>query len=227
MKKSLLLFAVLFAAVLTACTLRSTTVNRGKTVTKNIRTAPFNAVSMLGGVDVHYVQDSVRSVKVVAPIGEMKRFTVYTEDSMLIIKPKDNGWRFFRSVSNDIDVYVTSPDLIGVNIAGSGDFEAKGHVDTDNMELGISGSGEIKFGSLICNSVSAHIAGSGSMELKKLTTGNARLEIAGSGDIDCDDVNIYSLKSSIAGSGSIEVNGKIKTHTEDVGGSGSVTVNGK
>lgn len=227
MKKVIFLFSIVLTAVFASCISRSTSVNRGKLTTKTVRTAPFHSIAMYGGVDVHYVQDSVQYVKVTAPAEVMKRFMVYATDSMLIIQPKDNGWRIFKGGSGDIDVYVSSPDLIEVQIAGSGDFEAPGHVDTDNMDLSVAGSGTVEFGSLICNTVSVTVAGSGNIDLKKLTTGKARFSISGSGDIECDRADIYSLESAIAGSGSINVKGKVKTHTEDIGGSGSVTVNGK
>lgn len=224
MKKSILFFTALAMVLFGACASKTSSKNDGRTVSKTFKTAPFSIVSTFGSMDVHYVQDSVRSVKIVAGEETMKRLRVITKDSMLVIKMKDNNWRFFVGSTGDIDVYVSSPDLTGVYIAGSGDFDAKGHVDTDEMSIKVAGSGDVSFKSLICNSITAEVAGSGDVDFDNLITGSAEFSIAGSGSVSCEKANIGTLRSSIAGSGSIDVSGEIKEHTEDIAGSGSVNI---
>ena len=52
-----------------------------------------------------------------------------------------------------MEVYVTSPDLIGVTLKGSGEFISSEKVDSDNLEITLAGSGDILFTEIICDKI--------------------------------------------------------------------------
>ena len=224
MKRSILLIVAMAMLALGSCAAEISRSANKKTVTRNVKTAPFTSISMYGSMDVHYTQGNTTKIKVQTDETTMKYLEVKSDGKKLVIKLKSPTWRMFGS--GDIDIYITSPDLTGVSISGSGDFEAERRVDTDDMTISIAGSGDVDFNDLICNSVKTSIKGSGDVEIDRLNTAKAKFSIAGSGDISVKNANIAYAKCSIAGSGDISLRGKIKSLDEDVAGSGTVSING-
>lgn len=226
MKKSILAIAMLTTFLMSACMSETTVRNSGKTVTKNVETSNFERIKVYGSMDVYYTQDAQTSVKVKASEETMKRLEVKTESNTLVIRTKSDGFKFFSGSFGPVEVYVTSPDIIGVSILGSGDFVAEKPIDTDNMEIDISGSGDVEMKSLICDGLSVSIAGSGDVDLKQLTVGKVDFSVAGSGDISVGNAKIDYAESSIAGSGCVTIKGHVNKHSESIAGSGDVSING-
>ena len=143
------------------------------------------------------------------------------------------SWKNLSYFYDDIEVYVTSPNIRGISIAGSGEFTSNNKIDTDRMFISVAGSGEVDIKDIICDKIQGEIAGSGEIDIKRITTQNAELSIAGSGDIDIENAKANNMSESlldnvaceIAGSGDIELKGNIKHHTQEVAGSGSVNIN--
>lgn len=209
---------------LSACTFTTNSRNDGKSVTKSIKTAPFERINVYGNIDVYYTQGTRTSVKVKASWKTLKRLNVKTEDETLDISKATEGWKLFDRNTETVEVYITTPDLTGVEMAGVCDFHAKGHVDTDTLDIQIAGSGDLEMNSLICDKVSVNITGRGDARLKQLVSDKAYFSVTGSGDISSDNVNISYAESSIAGSGNITLNGKVKEHSESIAGSGDVSI---
>ena len=204
MKKTLFLLAGVL--LLSACSInfRSSRKKHEPLTTKTPEVKPFERIEVaLSKLDI---QSDGRTLR----IGEVRELTSFSS---------------IRAME-DVKVYVTSPDLVAAEMAGSGDFKAIGHVDTDELRLSIAGSGEISFDDIICNSIKADLAGSGDVVLGNVTTVKASFSIAGSGDIkayftQCDKVN-----TNIAGSGDVKISGHVKQHQESVAGTGEVDVTG-
>lgn len=193
-----------------------------------IKTEKFKNVAVAGSFSIHYIQGKTTSVKVRGRQKDLDLIKVENKGETLSFsfkKSKNNNWFSSSFHVDDIDVYITSPNIRKISIAGSGEFEAKGHVDTDEMTIKVSGSGEVDLKNLICNKITIDIAGSGEVDIDRITTAEARMNIAGSGSIDMENANIGYAKSEIAGSGTIELNGNIKSHNEKVAGSGEVKIN--
>ena len=112
---------------------------------------------------------------------------------------------FFTS-SDDVDIYITSPDLTQLEIKGSGDFKAARRVDTDQLTVSINGSGDIDFKDIICDKLVASINGSGDIEFGFVECVNAEASLRGSGDIDFKRLKADKMQFSVKGSGDIGAN---------------------
>lgn len=99
--------------------------------------------------------------------------------------------------SGDINVAVSANDLVSVLINGSGDVSLNG--DSDDLNIDISGSGNVDAFGLAAIHAYVKIDGSGDAEVK--VSESLQVDINGSGDV------IYmgdpSLQVSINGSGSV------------------------
>ncbi len=125
--------------------------------------------------------------------------------------------------TRNVEVYISMPMLSEVQIDGSGDVESEDLFTTDDLYLGISGSGSIDM-EIKANSVEANINGSGSIFLTG-ETDKFYSSIHGSGDVRANRLKAENAKVKIGGSGStyIYVNENLDVH---IGGSGSVYYGG-
>lgn len=216
-----------FIALLLAscsCAIERDNKQAGKKTTKTIVVNDFTEIQIAGGFNVYFTQANNTSVKIRGHEKALKNVNIVSNGKTLTIGTK-KSWKFLSFYDSDIDVYVTSPNLRSVSIAGSGEFKSSTKIDTDRMYISVAGNGEVDIQDIICDNLKGEIAGSGEIDIKRITTPNAELSIAGSGDIDIENAVIDNVACEIAGSGNIELKGNIRHHTQEIAGSGSVNIN--
>ena len=145
----------------------------------------------------------------------------------------------------EVKVFVTSPTIKSIEIAGSGVFAASNKINvTDDLRMEIAGSGKmlladvtckdsnmeiagsgnIEVGNIAARDVHAEIAGSGDINLATMTCNKFHIEIAGSGNVTSDNITADDVHTEIAGSGDVTLKGSVKHHTKDIAGSGKVKI---
>ncbi len=201
-------------------------VSSKKTTVESVRPLKdFERIEQLGAMDVKYIQADSFSVTVKAPEEDIiNEVETRVENQRLIISMKGNDKRINLGIadSDDVTVYVSSPDLIGVELRGSGDFECLRHLDTDIMDIVLKGSGDIEFADIICDRINVSLVGSGDVEIKNVKTLRSMIELIGSGDIDMSFTNSGTVESQLTGSGDITLKGLVKSHQYKVRGSGDI-----
>lgn len=203
----------------------------------------FNDLIVAGPFNVIYEQGEAYTVLVKGSTEQLEKMTIYVKDSGLVIDTRESKWS-----GNDfkgLQVFVTSPNIKDVEIAGSGTVTAPNSITANNIGLEVAGSGSITLAQLTCSELKNEIAGSGKITLGNVQANKVKNNIAGSGDIDmaalkCKDVHneiagsgdiilnnldVDNVKSDIAGSGDITLRGNIKSHSEDIAGSGKIHIN--
>ena len=119
--KKLFLFLVAVLAISFSAHLYAFTSN--DRVEENRPVKSFERIRLQGSPDIKYTQGKTCSVRVKAPKNIIKKVETRVEGNCLVVSLKDNRVFSFSAIKNDeITVYVTSPDLIGVEVQGSGDF---------------------------------------------------------------------------------------------------------
>lgn len=202
----------------------------------------FDEVEIGGAFKVIYEQASNNSVRIEASEQALKEMTVYVKDHELRIRQAVKK----PTVSfSDVKVYVTSPNIEGIEIAGSGIFTASKPVTAKDLNteiagsgrilmvavngqkarMEIAGSGNIEIGQLNCNTAKAEIAGSGNVNLGDLKCKDFKIDIAGSGDVNCEHIDADDVHTNIAGSGDVNLKGTVRHNTKDIAGSGKVRIN--
>lgn len=214
----------------------------GEVVTQNRNVKGFDKIYIEGAQTVYYTQGSKPSVVVKADKAIIDNIKTTVTGNTLSISYEGKSFSFSGSFNSDdlMTVYVTSPDITGVILQGSGDFISEKKVDTDNMDIQLKGSGDIKFGSIICDNISTTLVGSGDIDVKNAdalkadielvgsgdldmnlsNTKNTNISLKGSGDIDINFNNCVSVNSQLKGSGDIELKGDVEHFTKDELGSG-------
>ncbi|MDK2125068.1 head GIN domain-containing protein [Parachitinimonas caeni] len=106
--------------------------------------------------------------------------------------------------SGDVLLKGLKGDLLAVNTTGSGDITLAGQLKQLNVEM--TGSGDLDGKGLALAGVMANLRGSGSMELGALDAEKAEYELLGSGDITTVG-KTKQLKINLQGSGTVDAGG--------------------
>jgi hypothetical protein len=187
---------------------------------------PFDKIDAAGSMTVYYEQGNKTSVKVIADKDDQDYIKTYVDNGVLHVEKKS---RIILGIGHSCsaEVYVTSPDLIDVNMAGSGSFISSKHVDTDNLSVSLAGSGDVKFEDIICDRIEAELVGSGDVNIKKVVCGEAKFSCVGSGDFNAGVNRARKTEISLQGSGDMCVDAKdCGSVSGNLAGSGDITVNG-
>ena len=155
----------------------------------------------------------------------------------LIVKV-ENGINLKPSWNKTIKITIPFEDISKVSLSGSGDLWNEDTIDTDDIDVSLSGSGDVIL-EVNANSVDGSISGSGDLTIKGKTN-NLNARVAGSGDFhgfsleakntivsvagsgDAEVVSNESIKARVAGSGDIEYRGNPSKEDTKVSGSGSI-----
>lgn len=229
MKKVLL--AVVAIGMLTSCACSGLKVRYSKTEPQAMHERDlkdFERIELQGSLDVKYTQNDSFSVRVEAPVKVLHDVETYVTGNKLVVRMKGEGKLLNLGVSDadGVTVFVTSPDFLGIELKGSGDFEANGLVDTDNLDITLSGSGDIKFDDIICDRVNVSLVGSGDVDVKHVKTQWAGAQVVGSGDIKMRLEDSGTVDANVIGSGDITLSGNVKDYKYNVRGSGDMNISG-
>ena len=139
----------------------------------------FSEVDLAMAADVHLTESSNYSVEIHA-----------SQNLQEIIKTKVKGDRLIIELKNkkclkgdsDVDVYISAPNFDALSVSGSGTIYSSKKLNSPNLDINISGAGEIEIDSLITDNFSANISGSGEIFVVGLDTASIQeIDISGSG----------------------------------------------
>jgi len=172
----------------------------------------FRAIELETGATVRVEVGGTPSLHLVGDDNLLQRVETRVENGVLSIDL--DGSCSFRC---GLELVITTPELEGFTIEGSGDVEIRG-LAADQLSLSIEGSGDLTArGST--RRLTASIEGSGSLDLDELEAERAELSIEGSGSIAVRAAQ--ALRYSIEGSGDIRYSGDPDLGG-DIEGSGSI-----
>lgn len=182
----------------------------------------FSKITTLISGNIFYTQGNEHRVEIDANEEVQLNIVTKVKDGKLIIKFKNK-----KETKGDINIYITSKNLVSVSTIGSGDFMSEEKVKTEELQLSIAGSGDITFKNLYAEEIITEIAGSGDIEISgKGKTKELTINIAGSGDITAEKLLVKEAEINIAGSGDCLVNVTDEIEINIVG-SGDVTYLGE
>jgi hypothetical protein len=172
----------------------------GNIVNEDRKVGSFRTVDARGFFNVYLTQGSESDGYQVRLEGEsnlLEYVDTRVEGSKLII---DTRHDYDFQTSQDLNVYITAPQLSKVILAGSGNIVSKNTLSSD-QQLGfeIMGSGDVKV-SVDAPSVETSLMGSGKLDLSGQTK-DLKVDIAGSGTFSGKDLKSENAKVSIMGSG--------------------------
>jgi hypothetical protein len=220
---NILLLMITCIILATSCRKDHWVKGEGPEVT-NIRSASgFSSVSLSINAQVEIVQDSVFLIELKGQQNILNIVTTSVSGNTLDIDVKRNT---VMRKHSPVTVTVHMPTLASMDISGSGDMNCSGPFSTENLNLNISGSGNISFTGVVHNSISANVSGSGGITLNGTSTCvHAKYTISGSGNINAEWMKADYVDAHISGSGDQRIY-VLKQLNAHISGSGDIYYRG-
>jgi hypothetical protein len=183
----------------------------------------FTKLSFRTSGKLYLKQGNTNSVELEGDPEILEKIETEVENGKLSIGRKhEDSWFNWRDWNDDekIVAYVTMKDIEGVYVSGAGDVIAETKIVGADMELKVSGSGNLT-AEIDAKDVDANVSGSGDLNLTgKMRSLNSG--ISGSGKIMFNGNVTDFVDTSISGSGRFEASGSAREIKSTISGSGRV-----
>lgn len=242
MKKSILA-AVIFCISITSANAQwwssdKSIKGNGNVVTENRKTSDYDAVSLVGFMDVALVKGSEGNLTIEAESNLQEYITTEVKNGTLKISV-EKGVNISPSRNKSIKVTVPFEDLEGAYLTGSGDIWTEDKITARDFSLSVTGSGDMNI-EIEADEIDGKVTGSGDIQLIG-TASELECNVTGSGDFDAyklkanivsaqvsgsGDIMVYAekeLNARIAGSGDIEYKGNPAKENFKTSGSGDIS----
>ncbi len=193
----------------------------GKVQTQTLHPGTFDAIRADGAVEVYYTQSD--TTRVVAQGNEkvLALYTFRTDGTTLTMHRRKHA-----SNVPSIRLHVSAPTLRHIRILGAGDIHIEQAVELPNdLDVEISGAGDLEIGHLICRNLSVSLSGAGDLDADKLKCANARVTVSGAGDVFCKKIRCTGdAELTISGAGDIDADVHCRNLTVNVSGAGDADI---
>jgi hypothetical protein len=142
-------------------------------------------------------------------------------DRLIIGKEGKWNWGFNWGDNDKIIAYVTVKDLSAISVSGSGNIIGQTKIISNDLDLSVSGSGDMQIEVEVSGNLEADVSGSGSIDLKG-SCQNFDSDISGSGKVMMTNTIKERASFGISGSGKIEASGTAREVKAVLSGSGRV-----
>lgn len=195
-------------------------VGNGNVTTKTVNTGDYDGIKGVGSMDIHLERGSEGNIRVSTDDNLHQYLEIEVKDNMLVVKTKKN-----MNLKTKKGIHVTVPfkDISEISLVGSGDIDTKDVVDAPNLELRVTGSGDVDL-DVNSGKLEARVTGSGDIRVSGKTV-ELEVSISGSGDFHGFDLASKNTEATVSGSGDVRVvaSESIKAR---VNGSGDITYKG-
>jgi hypothetical protein len=193
----------------------------GDIVSQDRKVSRAEKIVIKGNFDVILTHGTETAVMIKTDENLQKLILMSESEGELVFKTKQ---KFNLKSDHGIKIYITTPKLTGVYLAGSGNIVGKGKfVGADKLIIDIAGQGDVEL-EVNTPKVDVGIKGSGNVNLKGETK-NASFDIAGSGDCNAETLKAENASIKVAGNGNVNVYADVKLDIK-IMGSGDVFYKG-
>ncbi len=238
MKKVILITLLFTSAIISAqsCWFGSKGIKgNGKIITENRVVKNFDKVDVIGSFDVVLIDGKEGEISIKGEENIIPLVETIVSGNVLKIKWKK---RINISKRKILIIKVAFEDINKVSLTGSGDVITEKPISSENVNINLVGSGDMKIEVNATNVVSklsgsgdiyifgktenykCVVSGSGGVDAYKLISKNTEAKLSGSGDIDVTATD--KIEARVSGSGDIRYKGKPKYVDTQVSGSGNI-----
>jgi hypothetical protein len=192
----------------------------GNVITEKRSIDEFEVVQLEGEGTIEFVQADQERLVIEAEDNIVDELVTVVRGDTLVLKTRD---RVVLDPTRPIVFQVAGPTLRSIRVEGTGEFETE-RLETDHLEIDISGSASLKIDDLQARTVSAGISGAGDVHLSG-TVQAQDVDISGAGEYRCRELKSEDARIDVSGSGEVEVFVTESLEVE-ISGSGDVGVRG-
>lgn len=168
-------------------------------------------------------QGSPQKVELEGDSEDIREIETEVKGNRLIIRnPEENGWFSWRNDSKRrINVYITMENVDALYVSGSGDLQAETIINSNDLDLRVTGSGDMELQADLTGDLRADVSGSGNLKVKGKCR-NLTSSVSGSGKVYIAHTINGTAKFSMSGSGKVLAAGKAQEVKADISGSGKL-----
>lgn len=181
---------------------------------------PFSGIHIAVNADVYYTPGNKHGLRIEGDERDIEDLIIEVKNESLSIRYPGYGLKRSR-----LTIHVVSEKLEEIKISGSSDFFASKEINSDEMDLVVSGSGKINFGSLVADELDVRISGSGDILIEEGSADECNAIISGSGKLLASGFAVDEFSTKISGSGRCEITANSELEAT-ISGSGSVYYKG-
>ncbi len=209
MRKLNLLFAFILATLLFLTIVSFT---QAQTTKKVLELPEFKSIYVNSGYTVYLKQTNKQEVSVEVLTDIFLVSEIKVENGVLMVNverkpeaPNKSIWAKIDDIKLNptMKLFVSVKSISEIQVNGSGKVISENSISSDNLTLGVSGSGSIDL-DIKGNVVTTDISGSGNVTLKGYATAN-EIKITGSGNLLAFGCELENAKAKLAGSGNGEI----------------------
>lgn len=186
--------------------------------------SPFSKIALKVDAKVYLEQGDKQNVRIETSSETLEALITEVKDRTLNIRfPNKN--MFKKWDPGKIEIYISVPDIDGLNVSGSGDIISE-QINSRILDLVVSGSGNIEIEKLNSEVINASVSGSGNIKIEEGGVAETfKVRTSGSGNVDAGGFEANNVDVQTSGSGNCHItsNGKI---TAKIAGSGNVYYSG-
>jgi hypothetical protein len=164
----------------------------------------FDRLAVSGDIDVEVGSGRSRDVVVTAGENVIDHVVTEASDGVLHVAIRDRGLVIGPDPYKHVSVTVPAAVLRNIRVEGSSDLRL-GRIDTDDLSLEVSGSGDISASGTVGNLI-ATIDGAGDAHLYDLRARTATVTVQGAGDVELNVTD--RLDVSVQGAGDVRYRGR-------------------
>jgi DUF4097 and DUF4098 domain-containing protein YvlB len=187
-----------------------------KTETRDI--ASFHSISLSMPGDVNYRVADTASLKITAPSALLPSITSRVSNGELVLSMGSPGSAQHLK-QGDIRIDVSSPALRAISLTASGDISARG-LNGGELGLVLAGSGDMELAGEV-DSLTINLSGSGDVNAEQLKAKKINIDLFGSGNIQAHASQ--SARVHVMGSGNVTVSGNPPEQIREAHGPGTIT----
>lgn len=195
---------------------------KNATVSKSIRLADFNEISVSQGIIVTYTQGASSVAKVRTTPSAEKYLKITVTDDKLNIRYEGKG-----KIVGPTYVEVGSRGLNEINLSSNASFKSETLVREGSIEFNISSSGKAEIGRIVAHKVDADVSSSGVYAVKEICCSeDFDVDASSSGSVAATKVVCGKLDAEVTSSAALSIN-KLTAQSLDVSASSSGAVSVK
>ncbi len=187
--------------------------------TRNVGT--FTRISFRVPGKLYLRQGSPQKVEIEGKRDVLKEVETNVDGDKLVIGKEGNWMNWQWRDGDEVTVYITVKDIRGLSVSGSGDLIGETRITATDLDLNVSGSGNLKIEADASGDMEADVSGSGNLMVKgKCESFNS--DVSGSGKVIMTMNVSGEADFGISGSGKIEASGTANAVRTSISGSGKV-----
>lgn len=212
---------VLSSLLMASCAIRlaggSSRTGSGDIVKETRQVGDFDRVDVCCGMQLTLTQGEATSVEIEADDNLLPEITSEVINDQLMVKYKPSPGLTNYRPSKPVQVLVTTPAIHGITISGGGRLQSSS-VQTDQLEIDLSGGAQGRVESLVSDTSIVNVSGGGQFGAGIVQGTRAQVDLSGGANAAIDSLSVESVDLQVSGGGQVRMAGSATQQTVDLSG---------